>query len=103
MVALMLLPLFVPGDIFASALLVFFKTLNNVFTELAALTGLAFMEDWFKLGVTTAVIGLVVYTLPYIFIVILITLGRYHPQQTEAARACGATAWRRSATWNFPR
>lgn len=102
MVALMLLPLFVPGDIFASALLVYFKTLNNIFTELAALTGLAFMEDWFKLGVTTAVIGLVVYTLPYIFIVILITLGRYHPQQTEAARACGATAWQAFRDVEFP-
>ena len=102
LVALMLLPLFVPGDIFASALLVFFKTLNGGFQELAALTGLTFMKGWFKLGVTTAVIGLVVYTVPYIFIVILITLGRFHPEQTEAARACGASAWRAFWDVEFP-
>ena len=41
----------------------------------------------------TAVIGLIIYTLPYVFIVILITMARYRDQQTEAARACGATAW----------
>ncbi len=102
LVALMLLPLFVPGDIFASALLVFFRTLNDFFGGVADATGLAFMEEWFDLGVTTAVIGLVVYSLPYIFIVILITLGRYHPQQTEAARACGATAWQAFRDVEFP-
>ena len=102
LVALMLLPLFVPGDIFASALLVFFKTLNGAFVDLAKLTGFGFMKSWFKLGVMTAVIGLVVYTLPYIFIVILITLGRYHPEQTEAARACGASAWRAFWDVEFP-
>jgi spermidine/putrescine transport system permease protein len=102
LVALMLLPLFVPADIFASALLVFFKNLNGFFTWLSELTGLAFLSTWFELGVTTAVIGLIVYTLPYVFIVILITMGRYHPEQTEAARSCGATAWQ--AFWHveFP-
>lgn len=102
LVALMLLPLFVPADIFASALLVFFKNLNGIFTWLSEATGLAFLSTWFELGVTTAVIGLIVYTLPYVFIVILITMGRYHPEQTEAARSCGATAWQ--AFWHveFP-
>ena len=82
LVALMLLPLFVPADIFASALLVFFKNLNGMFTWLSEVTGLGFLSTWFELGVTTAVIGLVVYTLPYVFIVILITMGRSHPEQT---------------------
>ncbi len=33
---------------------------------------------------------------------ILITMGRYNPEQTEAARACGATGWQ--AFWHveFP-
>ncbi len=102
LVALMLLPLFVPADIFASAMLVFFKNLNGLFTWLSEMTGLGFLSTWFELGVTTAVIGLVVYTLPYVFIVILITMGRYHPEQTEAARSCGATAWQAFWQVEFP-
>ena len=47
----------------------------------------------------TAVIGLVIYTLPYVFIVVLITMGRYHPEQTEAARSCGASGWQ--AFWHI--
>ena len=102
LVALMLLPLFVPADIFASALLVFFKNLNGVFTWLSELTGITWFATWFELGVMTAVIGLIVYTLPYVFIVILITMGRYHPEQTEAARSCGATAWQAFWQVEFP-
>jgi spermidine/putrescine transport system permease protein len=102
LLALMLLPLFVPADIFASAMLVYFKTLNGMFGEIADATGWSWIGTWFELGFTTAVIGLIIYTLPYVFIVILITMGRYHPEQTEAARSCGATPWQ--AFWHveFP-
>ena len=102
LLALLLLPLFVPADIFASSLLVFFKHLNGLFGLLADATGLGFFSSWFELGFITAVIGLVVYTLPYVFVVILITMGRYHPEQTEAARACGATAWQAFRQVEFP-
>lgn len=98
-VALMLLPLFVPADIFASALLVFFKNLNKLFEWLSDQMGNEMFYGWFDLGFTTAVIGLVIYTLPYVFITILITMGRYKEQQTEAARSCGATAWQ--AFWHI--
>lgn len=101
-VALMLLPLFVPADIFASSMLVFFKSLHGAFAWLAAATGIGFLSGAFRLGVTTAVIGLVIYTLPYVFIVILITMGRYNPEQTEAARSCGATAWQAFRDVEFP-
>lgn len=102
LLALMLLPLFVPADIFASTLLVYFKNLNRAFVWLAEQTGLWSLETWFELGFVTAVIGLVVYTLPYVFVVVLITMGRFRPEQTEAARACGATPWQ--AFWHveFP-
>ena len=58
--------------------------------------------DGFELGFMTAVIGLVIYTLPYVFVIMLITMSRYRDQQTEAARSCGATAWQ--AFWHveFP-
>lgn len=98
-VTLMLLPLFVPADIFASALLVFFKNLNQAFEWLSDQMGNELFYGWFELGYSTAVIGLVIYTLPYVFITILITMGRYKSQQTEAARSCGATAWQ--AFWHI--
>ncbi|NIR31430.1 MAG: ABC transporter permease subunit [Gammaproteobacteria bacterium] len=98
-VALMLLPLFVPADIFASALLVFFKNLNRGFAWLSDELGVGLFQDWFELSFTTAAIGLVIYTLPYAFVVILITMGRLHAEQTEAARSCGATAW--EAFWHI--
>ncbi len=102
LLALMLLPLFIPADIFASSMLVFFKNLNAVCSWLAERTGLGFLETWFDLGFMTAVIGLVVYTLPYVFVVILITMGRFREEQTEAARACGATAWQAFKDIEFP-
>jgi len=98
-VSLMLLPLFVPSDIFASALLVFFKNLNQAFELLSDSLGNKWFYGWFELGYMTAVIGLVIYTLPYVFIVTLITMGRYHPDQTEAARSCGASGWQ--AFWHI--
>jgi spermidine/putrescine transport system permease protein len=98
-VSLMLLPLFVPSDIFASALLVFFKNLNQGFELLSDALGNEWFYGWFELGYLTAVIGLVIYTLPYVFIVTLITMGRYHPEQTEAARSCGASGWQ--AFWHI--
>jgi spermidine/putrescine transport system permease protein len=101
LVFLILMPLFAPADIFASSLLVFFKTLNGAFESVADATGLP-VGHFFQLGFTTAAIGLVVYTLPYAFVVILITMGRYNPEQTEAARACGATAWQAFVQVEFP-
>lgn len=99
---LMLTPLFVPADIMGSALLVYFKNLAQICEWLGDELGLTFLYGWFELGFMTAVIGLVIYTLPYVFIVILITMSRYREQQTEAARNCGATAWQ--AFWHveFP-
>lgn len=101
-VALMLLPLFVPADIFASALLVFFKNLNYGFEGLSDFLGNEMFYGWFELGYLTAVIGLVIYTLPYVFIVTLITMGRFRPEQTEAARSCGASGWRAFWDIEFP-
>ncbi len=101
-VALLLLPLFVPADIVAASLLVFFKNLSFSLSWLADMTGLSWLGGWFDLGFMTALIGLIIYTIPYIFIVILITMGRYHPQQTEAARSCGATAWQAFRDVEFP-
>ena len=98
-VALMLLPLFVPSDIFASALLVYFKNLNHGFEWLSDVLGNNWFRGWFELGYMTAIMGLVIYTLPYVFIVILITMGRYHREQTEAARSCGANGWQ--AFWHI--
>ena len=101
-VTLMLAPLFVPTDIMASSLLVFFKHLNGIFELIGEALGWAWLTHWFELGFLTALIGQILYTLPYAFVVILITMSRYHPQQTEAARSCGATAWQ--AFWHveFP-
>ena len=93
-VFILLSPLFVPADILGSALLVFFKNLNKFFTAIAEYTGIYALETWFDLGIMTAVIGLIVYTLPYVFVVIMITMARYRVEQTEAARDLGASAWR---------
>ncbi len=101
-VTLMLSPLFVPADIMASCLLVFFKHLNGAFEWLGGALGLTWLQTWFELGFLTALIGQIVYTLPYAFVVILITMSRYHPQQTEAARGCGATAWQAFWQVEFP-
>ena len=101
-VFLLLLPLFVAPDIFGAALLVYFKNLNLMFTAIAETTGLSMLSGWFELGFLTALIGLIIYTTPYAFIVVLITMGRYHHEQTEAARACGATGWRAFWDIEFP-
>ena len=101
-VSLMLSPLFVPSDILGSALLVFFKNLNVGFTLFSGWLEVQWFSTWFDLGYFSAIVGLIIYTLPYVFIVILITMGRYREEQTEAARSCGATAWQ--AFWHveFP-
>ncbi len=101
-VFLMISPLFVASDILGSALLVFFKNVNRGFEGLSDSLGTSFFYGWFELGFGTALIGLIIYTIPYAFIVILITMGRYKEQQTEAARACGATAWRAFWDIEFP-
>ena len=101
-VFLMLAPLFVASDILGSALLVFFKNLNKSFESLSDWMGNEWFYGWFELGFLTALIGLIIYTIPYAFIVILITMGRYREQQTEAARACGASAWRAFWDVEFP-
>ena len=101
-VFVLLSPLFVPADILASALLVFFKNLNKFFTFIADFTGFYALESWFDLGIMTAVIGLIVYTLPYVFVVIMITMARYRNEQTEAARDLGASAWRAFWEIEFP-
>ena len=101
-VTLMLAPLFVPSDILGSALLVFFKNLNKAFEIFGDWCGVPWFDTWFNLGYFSAIVALIIYTLPYVFIVILITIGRYREQQTDAARSCGATAWQ--AFWHveFP-
>jgi len=91
-VLLMLSPLFVPADIMAAALLVYFKTLNRFFSD-------TFDLQWFDLSIFTAVVGQVLWCLPYVFIVILVTMARYRSQQTEAARVCGASGWRAFPTY----
>ena len=101
-VALMLSPLFVPADIMGSSLLVFFKNLAGAFTWLGRTLGVGWFDGWFDLGFLTALIGQIIYTHPYAFIVILITMSRYRSQQTEAARACGATAWQAFWQVEFP-
>ncbi len=101
-VFLLISPLFVASDILGSALLVFFKNVNRSFESLSDALGTTFFYGWFELGFLTALIGLIIYTIPYSFIVILITMGRYKDQQTEAARACGATAWRAFWDIEFP-
>ena len=99
---LLLSPLFVSSDIMGSALLVFFKNLNGLMNTLGEYLGVDWFNTWFELGFITALIGLIIYTLPYAFVVILITMGRYPVQQTEAARACGATAWQAFRDIEFP-
>lgn len=94
-VLLMLSPLFVPADIMAAALLVYFKTLNRFFSD-------QFGLEWFDLSIFTAVVGQVLWCLPYVFIVILVTMARYRTQQTEAARVCGASGWRAFWDIEFP-
>jgi spermidine/putrescine transport system permease protein len=101
-VTLMLFPLFIPADIMASSLLVYFRQLNGICQMLGELLGAEWLTYWFDLGFTTALIGQVLYTLPYAFIVILITMSRYREQQTEAARSCGATAWQAFWQVEFP-
>ncbi len=101
-VALMMSPLFVPADIMGSSLLVFFKNLANFFVLLGDGLGVDWFDGWFDLGFLTALIGQIIYTHPYAFIVILITMSRYRNQQTEAARACGATAWQAFWQVEFP-
>lgn len=101
-VFLLMLPLFVAPDIFGSALLVYFKNLNYTFALLGEKLGVTWMETWFELGFSTALIGQIIYTIPYAFIVVLITMGRYRQEQTEAARACGASAWRAFWDIEFP-
>ena len=96
---MLLAPLFVSADILGSALLVFFKNLNRGFESLGETLGTTAFDGWFELGVGSAIVGLVIYTLPYAFVVILITMGRYREQQTEAARACGASGWQ--AFWHI--
>ena len=101
-VFLLLAPLFVPPDILGSALLVSFKNANLAFIWLGDQLGTGLMDSWFRLSFLTAAIGLVIYTMPYAFVVILITMGRYRPEQTEAARACGAGGWRAFWDIEFP-
>lgn len=91
-VFLLLAPLFVPPDILGSALLVFFKNLNIAFIWLGDQIGTGIFDSWFRLSFLTATIGLIIYTIPYSFVVILITMGRYRPEQTEAARPAGPMA-----------
>ena len=101
-VSLLLSPLFVPADILGAALLVFFKNLNKTFTALGETLGVSWFDTWFDLGYFSAIVGLIIYTLPYVFVVILITMARYKDQQTEAARSCGATAWQAFWQVEFP-
>jgi spermidine/putrescine transport system permease protein len=101
-VFLLLAPLFVPPDILGSALLVSFKNLNAVFIWVGDGLGTSMFDSWFRLSFMTATIGLIIYTIPYSFVVILITMGRYRNEQTEAARACGANGWRAFWDIEFP-
>ncbi|MGB3553284.1 MAG: ABC transporter permease subunit [Jannaschia sp.] len=101
-VFLLLAPLFVPPDILGSALLVSFKNANFALVWLGDRLGTDLFDPWFRLSFLTATIGLVIYTMPYAFVVILITMGRYRPEQTEAARACGANGWRAFWDIEFP-
>ena len=101
-VTLMLLPLFVPADIMASSLLVYFKNLNRFFEGLSDALDSELFYGWFELGFLTAWIGQVLYTVPYAFVVILVTMSRYRDQQTEAARGCGASAWQAFWQVEFP-
>ncbi|MCZ6629549.1 MAG: ABC transporter permease subunit [SAR324 cluster bacterium] len=94
-VILMLMPLFIPADIMASSLLVYFKNLSFY-------VGGWLEVEWFDLSWFTAWIGQILWTMPYAFVVILITMSRYRVQQTEAARTCGATGWQAFWQVEFP-
>lgn len=98
----MLSPLFIPADIMGSSLLVYFKHLNAIFSAIGEALGTDWLGSWFELGFLTALIGQIVYTMPYAFVVILITMSRYREQQTEAARDCGATGWQAFWQVEFP-
>ena len=76
--------------------------MKGVFELLGEALGWEWLTHWFELGFLTALIGQIVYTLPYAFVIILITMSRYHPQQTEAARGCGATGWQAFWQVEFP-
>ena len=102
LVTLMLSPLFVPADILGSALLVYFKNLNRAFESIGDSLGVSWFYGWFELGFATALVGQILWTVPYAFIVILITMSRYRAQQTEAARSCGASAWQAFWLVEFP-
>ncbi len=80
----------------------FFKNLNIACATVGEWLGVSWFDTWFDLGYFSALVGLIIYTLPYIFVVILITMGRYPEQQTEAARSCGATAWQAFIQIEFP-
>jgi len=101
-VLLLMSPLFVAPDIMGSALLVYFKNLNKMFTWFGEQLGTSFFDSWFDLGFLTTLIGLIIYTVQYAFIVIIITMGRYRVEQTEAARSCGASAWLAFRDIEFP-
>jgi spermidine/putrescine transport system permease protein len=101
-VTLMLSPLFVPADIMGSALLIYFKNINHAVEAFGAFLGVTWFHGFLQLGFTTALIGQIIYTVPYAFIVILITMSRYRDQQTEAARGCGANAWQAFWQVEFP-
>ena len=101
-VTLMLSPLFIPADILGSSLLVYFKNLSQMFDSLNEVLGVTWFQGWFELGFITALIGQIIYTIPYSFVIILITMSRYRQQQTEAARSCGATAWQAFWQVEFP-
>ncbi len=94
-VVLMLMPLFIPADIMAASLLVYFKNLSLY-------VGGWLEVEWFDLSWFTAWIGQILWTMPYAFVVILITMSRYRVQQTEAARSCGATGWQAFWQVEFP-
>ena len=66
-VFLLLSPLFVASDIMGSALLVYFKNLNKGLEALSDMLGNEWFYGWFDLGFMTALIGLIIYTLPYAF------------------------------------
>lgn len=81
---------------------IFFKNLNLSLIWLGDQIGTSLFDSWFRLSFLTATIGLIIYTIPYSFVVILITMGRYRKEQTEAARACGANGWRAFWDIEFP-
>ena len=59
-------------------------------------------DGWFQLGFATAVVGLIIYIIPYSFVVILITMGPAIARNRPKPRACGATGWRAFWDIEFP-